>query len=119
MWLSTNSSTKKTIRNTISISATNARTNDAIPPSNPTPAVNPSTSASVVHTDISAVTASVHTVISPNQPAISTNVIGISRIVSCNDPSPENAAITAETMIEPTATASATHFITPPICCAV
>ena len=46
-------------------------------------------------------------------------MIGISRMVSCSDPSLENAAKTAETMIDPTATASATHFITPPICCAV
>ena len=87
MWFSTNSSTKKMIRNTISMNATRARMNEAIPTSSVIPAPMPSTSESVVHTDISAVTASVHIVISPNQPAIRSSVIGISRMVSWNDPS--------------------------------
>ena len=51
--------------------------------------------------DISVAIASVRAVVSPNQPAINTIVIGIPRIASCKQPSDDNAAITPDTTIPP------------------
>ena len=81
----------------------------------PSPPAKPSTLESVVQNDIREATASVHAVISPTQSARNTIVIGIPRIASCNQPSDDNAAITPDTTIAPTATANATQRITPPI----